>query len=166
VEFYDSALAAAAIARMDGTTIGGRTIKVKPAARSASSTITANIKPASLCAVAAITSVSSTTVVLDNMLGPGELADAELEREVAEECAKLGPVLGVAAAMAGSQVRMYVRFTAPAAALAALAKLNNRWFGGRVIAAKLVPNTEFPSSSSLPPPPPQPSSSPSPPSQH
>eukprot|EP00037_Helgoeca_nana_P018291 m.174972 g.174972 ORF g.174972 m.174972 type:complete len:417 (-) comp24385_c0_seq1:286-1536(-) len=89
--------------------------------------------------VQASVSTPSHTVLLKNLVGPGEV-DADLERETAEECSKFGTVVktevkelhGVAA---NEAVQVYVQFARQEAATKAITAMNGRYFGGRVVMA-------------------------------
>eukprot|EP00035_Acanthoeca_spectabilis_P033130 m.22137 g.22137 ORF g.22137 m.22137 type:complete len:410 (+) comp5766_c0_seq1:92-1321(+) len=89
--------------------------------------------------VAASTSAPSCTVLLKNLVGPGEV-DADLEPEIAEECSKFGTVVktsvkelqGVAP---NEAVQVYVQFARQEAATKAISAMNGRYFGGRIVMA-------------------------------
>jgi hypothetical protein len=77
-------------------------------------------------------------------VAPGA-ADAELGAETADECARFGPVLGcvVHAAPAGGAVGVFVHFASVNAAVAAVAAMHGRLFGGRPVAARLYDKARF-----------------------
>jgi len=92
---------------------------------------------------------SSRVVVLRNMVGPDEV-DAELEHEVTDECSKNGIVERVVIYQERQSdrendviVKIFVCFSAIAGAQTAIGKLNNRWFGGRIIKAQLYDESLF-----------------------
>uniref|UniRef100_A0A0X3NXC9 Poly(U)-binding-splicing factor PUF60 n=2 Tax=Schistocephalus solidus TaxID=70667 RepID=A0A0X3NXC9_SCHSO len=86
--------------------------------------------------------VESSVILLENMVDPSEL-DSELEEEVSEECSKFGTVLRVLVHATDTAVRIFVHFDAQEAASAACASLNNRYFGGRLVMARLYPAEDF-----------------------
>mmetsp|Transcript_40573 Transcript_40573/g.91170 ORF Transcript_40573/g.91170 Transcript_40573/m.91170 type:complete len:152 (-) Transcript_40573:337-792(-) len=71
--------------------------------------------------------------LLKNMVGAEEASDPELAGEIKDECAKYGPVESVKVAVLAGQVRIFVLFKEPPSAGAAVAALNGRFFGGRVV---------------------------------
>lgn len=88
-------------------------------------------------------------VLLRNMVGPGEV-DAELEDEVASECAKYGTVTRVLIFEitepdfpATEAVRIFVQFERPEQATKALVDLDGRFFGGRVVHAGFYDEERF-----------------------
>lgn len=94
-----------------------------------------------------ITIVLFSVVLLENMVGVNEV-DPYLEEEVAEECSRYGQVLRVLVhvlgeATASATVRIFVHFDSREAAVGAVQGLNNRFFGGRQIVARLYPDEEF-----------------------
>lgn len=78
------------------------------------------------------------------MVGVNEV-DPELEEEVSEECSKYGAVLRVIVHVVpdGTAVRIFVHFDSQESALGACQFLNNRYFGGRQVLARLYPAEEF-----------------------
>jgi splicing factor 45 len=77
----------------------------------------------------------SKVVLLQNMVGPGEVDD-DLEPEVKEECAKYGEVtkcliFEIPGAPAEEAVRIFVEFKRIESAIKAVVDLNGRFFGGR-----------------------------------
>jgi len=79
--------------------------------------------------------------------------ETEIRDDVIEECNKHGGVLHVYVDKASPQGNVYVKCTTIETALASVAALHGRWFGGRVITAAYVPVTNyhnlFPEASSL-----------------
>lgn len=77
----------------------------------------------------------------------------EIRDDVIEECNKHGGVLHVYVDKASPQGNVYVKCTTIDTALASVAALHGRWFGGRVITAAYVPVSNyhnlFPEASSL-----------------
>ncbi|KAL7062920.1 hypothetical protein AAHC03_0137 [Spirometra sp. Aus1] len=86
--------------------------------------------------------VESSVILLENMVDPSEL-DPELEEEVSEECSKFGTVLRVLVHANDTAVRIFVHFDSQDAAAAACASLNNRYFAGRLVVARLYPAEDF-----------------------
>lgn len=89
----------------------------------------------------------SRVVVLLNMVTADEI-DGELESEVTEECGKFGPVEKVVIYQEPQNekdvvVKIFVMFRSSTDAQTAVSKLNNRWFGGRVIKAQLYDDSLF-----------------------
>eukprot|EP01104_Vermistella_antarctica_P013193 TRINITY_DN3961_c1_g1_i2.p1 TRINITY_DN3961_c1_g1~~TRINITY_DN3961_c1_g1_i2.p1 ORF type:complete len:307 (+),score=68.99 TRINITY_DN3961_c1_g1_i2:695-1615(+) len=85
--------------------------------------------------------VQSTVVLLQNMVGPGEV-DGDLESETGNECAKYGKVDGCTIielkgdnVSAEEAVRIFVKFESLPAAEKAFGDLNGRYFGGRQVKA-------------------------------
>ena len=81
-------------------------------------------------------------LLLKNVVGPGAVDDA-LEDEVAEECERHGAVVmvkifehGDARCPPEEAVRVFVEFREPAAAAAARAAMDGRFFGGRAVRAR------------------------------
>jgi poly(U)-binding-splicing factor PUF60 len=92
---------------------------------------------------------ASRVLILRNMVGPDEV-DQELEGEVTSECSKYGIVERVVIYQERQSnkpgdvvVKIFVAFANSADAQIAFAKLNNRWFGGRVIKAELYDEDKF-----------------------
>jgi len=89
--------------------------------------------------VSAVCSTPSRTVLLKNMVGPGEVDD-ELEAETAEECSRFGAVVRtrvkeLRGVPANEAVQILVQFERQEAATKAISAMNGRYFGGRVVAA-------------------------------
>ncbi|KAL1916069.1 uncharacterized protein VTP21DRAFT_6073 [Calcarisporiella thermophila] len=85
----------------------------------------------------------STVIVLTNMVGPGEVDD-NLQGETAEECKKYGKVERcLIFEIPGQEVRIFVRFSTLESAGRALADLNGRFFGGRVVSARFYDEKKF-----------------------
>ncbi|XP_062386410.1 poly(U)-binding-splicing factor PUF60a isoform X3 [Sardina pilchardus] len=92
----------------------------------------------------------STVMVLRNMVGPEDIDD-ELEGEVTEECGKFGGVNRVIIYQekqgeeedAEVIVKIFVEFTSAAEMNKAIQALNNRWFGGRKVAAEVYDQERF-----------------------
>jgi hypothetical protein len=101
-------------------------------------------------------------VLLENLVGPDEVDD-ELVGEIREECEKYGAVETVSmlplepGKPGGDIVKAAVTFVAPADAAKAITNLHRRYFGGRVISAKVLAPTEQPQT-----PAPTPASAPAP----
>ena len=88
-------------------------------------------------------------VLLLNMVGRGHV-DRELEAETAEECARFGAVrecvifeLLDARVPDTEAVRIFVHFDAVAAAVAAVAELDGRFFDGRAVRATYWDEAKF-----------------------
>lgn len=87
------------------------------------------------------------TVLLQNMVGPGEV-DEDLEPETAEECTKYGEVekcviFEIPNGQDHEAVRIFIAFTRLEAAIKAVIDLNGRYFGGRVVSASFFPEDRF-----------------------
>ncbi|KAI0219937.1 Phosphatidylinositol-3-phosphatase SAC1 [Massospora cicadina] len=100
------------------------------------------------------TASSSRSIILENMFDPDEESEPNWERlledEVEMECTKYGRVNHIH--LEGeSKGTIYVRFDNVAAAQRAVNSLNGRWFGGRQVIAKCIPdaayNSRFPRAS-------------------
>ena len=103
---------------------------------------------ASYAAASSAAAAPSRVMVLLNMVGPEEAGDPSLPGEVAEECAKYGPVEVVRVAVRpgphGTQeVGVFAAFRTPAGAAAAVVGLHNRYFGGRVTTARPYSEAAF-----------------------
>ncbi|KER19953.1 hypothetical protein T265_11398 [Opisthorchis viverrini] len=83
----------------------------------------------------------SRVLLLENMVSAEEV-DPDLEGEVAEECSNFGHVLRVFVHVK-SDVRIFVHFDRSASAQAACESLNQRFFAGRVVHAKLYDEERF-----------------------
>jgi splicing factor 45 len=86
---------------------------------------------------------------LRGMVGRGEVDEA-LEDEVADECEKHGPVVRVlifevtdAACPPDAAVRIFVQFVKLEGAVKALAEMDGRFFGGRVVRASFYSEARF-----------------------
>ncbi|XP_043990800.1 poly(U)-binding-splicing factor PUF60a isoform X1 [Gambusia affinis] len=92
----------------------------------------------------------STVMVLRNMVGPEDIDD-DLEGEVTEECGKFGQVRRVIIYQerqgeeddADVIVKIFVEFSEAAHRNRAIQALNNRWFGGRKVAAEVYDQDRF-----------------------
>ncbi|XP_027025012.1 poly(U)-binding-splicing factor PUF60a isoform X2 [Tachysurus fulvidraco] len=92
----------------------------------------------------------STVMVLRNMVGPEDIDD-DLEGEVTEECGKFGAVNRVIIYQekqgeeedAEVIVKIFVEFSAASEMNKAIQALNNRWFGGRKVAAEVYDQERF-----------------------
>jgi hypothetical protein len=87
----------------------------------------------------------SSIVAIRNMVTAEEVDDPDLPGEIREEAERHGAVASVAvrATAAGGGATVFVRYASPAAAGAAVPKLDRRFFGGRVTAAGLYPEAAF-----------------------
>ncbi|CAI5703457.1 unnamed protein product [Peronospora effusa] len=95
------------------------------------------------------TSLTSRVVLLQNMVGPGEV-DEELQDEVKGECSETyGPVAKCVIYEATERVspeeavRIFVQFTNPGDAAKALTGLHGRFFGGRKVKAVYYDESKF-----------------------
>jgi splicing factor 45 len=86
---------------------------------------------------------------LRGMVGPGEV-DEDLEDEVADECEKHGGVVRVLifevtepSCAPDAAVRIFVQFVSPVGAAKALAEMDGRFFGGRVVRASFFSEARF-----------------------
>lgn len=84
---------------------------------------------------------STRVLLLQNMVGPGEVDD-DLEAETKEECKKYGDVVKCLIYEIPNKrvpdseaVRIYVEFSKVESAMKAVSDLNGRYFGGRVVKA-------------------------------
>lgn len=103
--------------------------------------------------------IATQCFLLANMFDPNKedmdsnTNENEIRDDVIEECNKHGGVLHVYVDKASPQGNVYVKCTTIETALASVAALHGRWFGGRVITAAYVPVTNyhnlFPEGSSL-----------------
>jgi splicing factor 45 len=89
----------------------------------------------------------SRVILLNNMVGPGEVDD-ELEPEVKEECQKYGEVLGVTVFQmpdvdSDEAIRIFVEFEKVDSASKALTDLHGRFFGGRQVKATYYDYDKF-----------------------
>ncbi|KAF6779835.1 hypothetical protein AHF37_00602 [Paragonimus kellicotti] len=85
----------------------------------------------------------SRVMLLENMVSVDEV-DEDLKAEVAEECANYGDVLQVHVHVIGdTDVRIFVQFDRSDAARTACDALNQRFFAGRVVRAKLFDEERF-----------------------
>jgi splicing factor 45 len=105
-------------------------------------------RPAAIAALSQLT--ESPVVLILNMVRPGEV-DSDLEEEVRQECeSKYGPASSVlvfecagSAMPASEAVRIFVAFRSQTSAAAAIAGLNGRFFGGRPLVAKRFDEGRF-----------------------
>ncbi|RTG83694.1 poly(U)-binding-splicing factor PUF60 [Schistosoma bovis] len=82
-------------------------------------------------------------LLLENMVGVNEVDD-ELQEEVMEECGNYGSVLRVLIHIMTSQdVRIFIQFDRSDDAKAACCALNQRYFAGRVVQARLYDEERF-----------------------
>ncbi|TPP61901.1 Poly U-binding-splicing factor half pint [Fasciola gigantica] len=88
------------------------------------------------------TSPLSRVLLLENMLDAGDV-DEEVEEEVREECARFGEVLRVIIHISGSDVRIFVQFDRSDVTQIACDALNQRFFSGRVVRARLYDEEQF-----------------------
>ncbi|VDP38615.1 unnamed protein product [Schistosoma margrebowiei] len=85
----------------------------------------------------------SRVLLLENMVGVNEVDD-ELKEEVMEECGNYGSVLRVLIHIMTSQdVRIFIQFDRSDDAKAACCALNQRYFAGRVVQARLYDEERF-----------------------
>ncbi|CAI8010135.1 Poly(U)-binding-splicing factor PUF60, partial [Geodia barretti] len=92
----------------------------------------------------------SSVIVLRNMVVAEDL-DEELEDEVTGECSKYGAVERVVIYQekqgveddAETIVKIFVMFSKPSEAEAAISSLNGRWFGGKMIKAQMYDQAKF-----------------------
>ncbi|EKX51036.1 hypothetical protein GUITHDRAFT_134574 [Guillardia theta CCMP2712] len=88
----------------------------------------------------------SRVVLLKNMVEPEDV-DPLLEQEIAEECSKFGKVnkvLIVTMVEQGSRlVKVFVEFGDQEAATKAVARLDKRWFGGKIVNASTYEEERF-----------------------
>lgn len=92
----------------------------------------------------------SSVVVLRNMVDAEDL-DEELEEEVTGECSRFGTVKRVIIYQekqgveedAETIVKIFVMFSNPSEAEAAISSLNGRWFGGKMIKAQIYDQAKF-----------------------
>ncbi|CAH8525658.1 unnamed protein product [Schistosoma rodhaini] len=85
----------------------------------------------------------SRVLLLENMVGVNEVDD-ELQEEVMEECGNYGSVLRVLIHIMTSQdVRIFIQFDRSDDAKAACCALNQRYFAGRVVQARLYDEERF-----------------------
>jgi len=90
--------------------------------------------------------VDSTVVLLENMVTANEI-DEELQSEITSECSKYGEVVKVVVWIVpespSDEVRIFIQFNTTEAAAKANAELNDRYFGGRQLKAKLYDLEKF-----------------------
>jgi splicing factor 45 len=98
---------------------------------------------------ALLTACVLTRVALPHSLHAGEV-DEELEDEVAEECEKHGGVVRVLifevtepGCAPDAAVRIFVQFVHTESAAKALAEMDGRFFGGRVVRASFFSEARF-----------------------
>lgn len=92
----------------------------------------------------------SKVMVLQNMVTSDDL-DEDLEEEVTSECSKHGPVdrVIIYKEKQGTEddadviIKIFVEFSAPEGADTAIKSLDGRWFGGKMIQAKLYDQDKF-----------------------
>ncbi|VDP86673.1 unnamed protein product [Echinostoma caproni] len=84
----------------------------------------------------------SRVMLLENMMNADEV-DEVVEEEVKEECAQYGHVLRVVIHIKDSDVRIFVQFDRSDAAQAACDALNQRFYAGRVVRARLYDEEQF-----------------------
>ncbi|CAH8495900.1 unnamed protein product [Heterobilharzia americana] len=85
----------------------------------------------------------SRVLLLENMVGVNEVDD-ELQEEVMEECGNYGSVLRVLIHIMGNQdVRIFIQFDRSDDAKSACNALNQRYFAGRVVQARLYDEERF-----------------------
>lgn len=89
-----------------------------------------------------VTAGNSSVIMLCNLVS-AEDVDNDLMDEVKEECSKYGEVVNVYMHTENSKVKIFVTFTTLQGAATAVAKLNDRWFGGRQIMAYAYPEQAF-----------------------
>ncbi|CAM9433559.1 unnamed protein product, partial [Phaeothamnion confervicola] len=125
-------------------------LPLPPPTNGAPAATAAQIAPAATPAAAAAGAAAperSPCVVLDNMVGPEDLEDPSLKDEIGEECAKYGPVERVEAVLRPppsiGEARVFVLFATDADAAAAVSRLHERYFGGRVVQARLYDAAAF-----------------------
>jgi len=94
-------------------------------------------------------SVPTKVILLTNMVGPGEVDDM-LQEETADECSKYGKVerclifeVPNGKLPDSESVRIFVRFESEISASNAIADLNGRYFGGRVVHARFFSESRF-----------------------
>lgn len=92
---------------------------------------------------------STRVLLLQNMVGPGEVDD-ELETETKEECKKYGEVIKCLIYEIPNKrvpddeaVRIFVEFKSVESAIKAVSDLNGRYFGGRVVRASFYDLERF-----------------------
>ena len=86
-------------------------------------------------------------ILLQNMVGPGEVDD-DLQPEVSDECSKYGEVVKcliyeIPGGADDEAVRIFVEFSKLDSAIKAVIDLNGRYFGGRTIKAGFFPAERF-----------------------
>ncbi|KAJ3100211.1 hypothetical protein HK100_004742 [Physocladia obscura] len=94
-------------------------------------------------------STESCVILLQNMVGPGEV-DEDLEEETASECAKFGKVDSVriyevrdVSVSSDEAVRIFVKFQSIESAREAKSKMDGRFFGRRTIKATYFDENRF-----------------------
>eukprot|EP00009_Paramoeba_aestuarina_P009323 CAMPEP_0201522206 /NCGR_PEP_ID=MMETSP0161_2-20130828/16518_1 /ASSEMBLY_ACC=CAM_ASM_000251 /TAXON_ID=180227 /ORGANISM="Neoparamoeba aestuarina, Strain SoJaBio B1-5/56/2" /LENGTH=137 /DNA_ID=CAMNT_0047920981 /DNA_START=1 /DNA_END=414 /DNA_ORIENTATION=- len=91
---------------------------------------------------------STAVLLLENMVGPGEVDD-DLEEETMEECSKYGKVLSCKIIelpppiQHTKAVRIFLHFANPSFAVKAHNELNGRFFGGRAVSASYYNEAAF-----------------------
>jgi hypothetical protein len=93
--------------------------------------------------------MTSRVILLTNMVGPGEVDDM-LQEETAEECSKYGKVerclifeVPHGKVSDDRAVRIFIKFTEIESARNAIADLDGRYFGGRVVSATSFDSGRF-----------------------
>ncbi|KAI8882691.1 hypothetical protein K501DRAFT_220711 [Backusella circina FSU 941] len=93
--------------------------------------------------------IISKVILLTNMVGPGEVDDM-LQEETAEECGKYGRVerclifeVPHGKISDDRAVRIFVKFSETESARSAIADLDGRYFGGRVVSATSFDSARF-----------------------
>ncbi|CAH8841009.1 unnamed protein product [Trichobilharzia szidati] len=107
------------------------------------SSLAGSIKEADIDIEDMYTISMSRVLLLENMVGVNEVDD-ELQEEVMEECSNYGSVLRVLIhIMASQDVRIFIQFDRSDDAKSACSALNQRYFAGRVVQAKLYDEERF-----------------------
>ena len=135
---------------MNGFLLGGQTLLVEtvdePTAvknfqKSAPLVSSSPALPSTTSGAATSTSATATNscvVMLENMVPPEEAADPQLKREVGEEGQRFGPLDDVEVYIDRQRVVVVVlTYAQPESARKAYEAMNGRYFGGRLITARL-----------------------------